>query len=197
MPFEVFENRENSKAIIDVTQRKGCDAFLKVDLDFLPVLTRLYPWQRIDSEIVKTIPVGTTTREFNLRTLAFWFKYKNARRDEMAEASAFHSADRLDWGSGNLYSRWREGLLAERYKNRVDPVLDLDAKIPTIDMRCPRKLKEGEVEPLRPATLVLKSPASRDVYVKTPESSIVGPMPVVDTEDGPREIEFASPDPED
>jgi hypothetical protein len=209
MPFDV--DHAHPKVLVDITGQKRYDESLKIDPDFLPVLVRLYPWElvesrvkvnkrpwkRIDLDIIKSVPVGSGMRKFNLSIFAFWWKYKNARRDEMAEAIAFHSADRLDWSSGNLYSRWREGLLAERYKNRVDPVLDLDAKIPTIDARFPRKLKEGEVEPLRPATLVLKTPASRDVYVKTPESSIVGPMPVVDTEDGPREIEFAAPDPED
>lgn len=117
---KVFEN--DKVAVIDVTVRKGCDQFLKVDREFLPVLTRFYPWERIDTDVIKTVRVGTVTREFNLLKLAFWFRYPRCGRDEMMKAIEFHSADRLDWTSANLYSRWREGLLAEKYKDRVDPV---------------------------------------------------------------------------
>jgi hypothetical protein len=122
MPYEVFENEKT--AIVDVTRRAGDDKFLKIEKIFLPTLVRLYPWERRESRVIKTIPVGSTSCEFDLATLAFWFKYRNARRDEMQQAIAFHSADQLDWTDRNLYSRWREGIFAERYKNRVDPVLD-------------------------------------------------------------------------
>jgi hypothetical protein len=123
MPHAVYENL--TTAIIDVTKRVGDDKFLKVEKDFLPTLIRLYPWERRDSSVIKIIPVGNSvTREFNLAILAFWFQHRNANRDEMREAVAFHSADRLDWTAKNLYSRWREGLLAERYAGRVNPLLD-------------------------------------------------------------------------
>lgn len=122
MPHPVFENL--TTAIIDLTKRAGDDKFLKVEKDFLPTLIRLYPWERRESQVIKIIPVGGTTREFDLAILAFWFRHRNANRDEMREAVAFHSADRLDWTATNLYSRWREGLLAEKFRDRVDPVLD-------------------------------------------------------------------------
>ena len=122
MPFAVYENA--TAAIVDVTKRAGDDKFLKVERDFLPTLIRLYPWERRESSIVKEIPVGSLTREFDLAALAFWFKYRNAGRSELAEAVTFHSADRLDWTAKNLYSRWREGLLAEKYAGRVNPLLD-------------------------------------------------------------------------
>jgi hypothetical protein len=122
MPHAVFENL--TTAIIDLTKRAGDDKFLKIEKDFLPTLIRLYPWGRRESRVIKVIPVGGTTREFDLSVLAFWFRHRNANRDEMASAMAFHSADRLDWTAKNLYSRWREGLLAEKFRDRVDPILD-------------------------------------------------------------------------
>jgi len=181
MPFEVFENCEH--AIVDVTRRKGCDSFLKIDREFLPTLVKLYPWERVEDTIIKTIPIDGCAREFNVVTLAFWSKYRNANRDEMAKAISFHSADRLDWTSGNLYSRWREGLLAERFKNRVDPVLDCDTKIPTIDARFPKKLKEGEREPIQPCRVVSVTSTGSDVFTEKPGKQSL----VVPAFDGPLE----------
>lgn len=123
----VFKGKE--AVIVDMSKRRGM--FLKVDSDFFPVLERLYPFERQDDKVIKVVPVGHSTREFDLSVLAFWFKYRNARRDEMQRAIAFHSADRLDWTKGNLYSRWREGLLAERYAGRVDPMPEDAGRIET------------------------------------------------------------------
>lgn len=122
MPHEVQHNGE--VCIIDLPKqtKQKRDYMLKVDAVFLPTLEILYPWQRVGDSVVKFVPSGSLIREFHLEQLAFWFKYRNCSREEMREALAFHSADRLDWSSRNLYSRWREGLLAERYSKRVDPI---------------------------------------------------------------------------
>jgi hypothetical protein len=122
MPHAVQHNAE--VCIIDLPKqpKQKRDYMLKADAVFLPTLELLYPWQRVGDSVVKFVPTGSLIREFHLEQLAFWFKYRNCSREEMREALAFHSADRLDWSSKNLYSRWREGLLAERYAKRVDPV---------------------------------------------------------------------------
>jgi hypothetical protein len=135
MPHAVRHNAE--VCIIDLPKqpKQKRDYLLKVDAVFLPMLELLYPWQRVEDRVVKFVPTGSLIREFHLEQLAFWFKYRNCSREEMQEALAFHSADRLDWSSRNLYSRWREGLLAERYASRVDPLPVDTGCVPTFDAR--------------------------------------------------------------
>lgn len=115
----VFRNA--GTVIVDMTKRRGLDKFLKVDAEFFPTLERLYPFERRGDKVIKTVLIGSTTKEFDLKILAFWFKYRNALRAEMDRAITLHSADTLDWTSANIYSRWREGGLAERFAARVDP----------------------------------------------------------------------------
>jgi hypothetical protein len=126
---------------------------------------------------VKSVPVGSVTRVLDLSVLAFWWKYRNPSQEEMDAAIAFHSKDRLDWTSGNLYSRWREGLMAEKYKNRVDPIPEpkSDIKIPTFDSKSPPK--KGDEEIVRPASLVVFGETNSGmVWDKKPsKSSLVLP----------------------
>jgi hypothetical protein len=114
----VFTNA--GTVIVDMTKRKGMDRFLKVDTEFFPILERLYPFERRGDKVIKVVRVGSV-REFDLKVLAFWHKYRNALRAEMDRAVTFHSADTLDWTTANLYSRWREGGSAERFAARIDP----------------------------------------------------------------------------
>jgi hypothetical protein len=144
-----------ASVIVDLSKRRG-DKFLKVDAEFFPILERLYPFERRDDRVIKTVPVGSSTREFDLAVLAFWFKYRNARRDEMQRALAFHSADRLDWTRSNLYSRWREGMFAERYAGRVDPMPEDAGRIET-------------GEPFGGAILWTRKPTASALVVPMPE----------------------------
>jgi hypothetical protein len=121
MPHKIIHNAD--AVIVDLPRqsKQKKDRLLKVDATFWPTLELLYPWKRVEDTVVKSVPVGNATREFDLVKLAFWFRYRGANRDERNNALTFHSADKLDWTSSNLYSRWREGLFAERYAKRVDP----------------------------------------------------------------------------
>ena len=115
-PFEFVENRD--VAIVDLTKRLDSPKLLKVDAAFLPLLKTLYPFERVDDAVIKRIPVGSTERELNLVSLVFWMLYPDAERDERRAAVSFHNGDRLDWRSSNVYSCWREGPQAARFRNR-------------------------------------------------------------------------------
>ena len=94
---EVFYNE--GSVIIDLPRqpRQKKDRLLKVDETFWPTLELIYPWQRVEDSIIKFVPVGTGVREFDVLQLAFWFRYRNAGKDERENAVSFHSADPLDW----------------------------------------------------------------------------------------------------
>jgi hypothetical protein len=147
MPHAVYHNGD--VALIDLPRqpRQKRDYVLKVDTTFLPTLERMYPWTRVDDTILKLVPVGATVREFDMVKLAFWFRYRNASRDERDNAMEFHSADCLDWTTANLYSRWREGLLAERFANRVNPVpVDAQSGLTTW-VKTPPSTRTVDMEP--------------------------------------------------
>jgi hypothetical protein len=115
-PFPFIVNAETT--LIDLTKRADSPKILKVDTSFLPLLKRLYPWSREDDSLIKKIPIGSTERELNLVTLVFWMLYPDSEKDERDTAVSFHNGDRLDWRSSNVFSCWREGLLAKRYSDR-------------------------------------------------------------------------------
>lgn len=95
--------------LLDLTRRTDSPKVLKVGADFFPVLQRLYPFERVDDAVVKSLPVGdTSTREFSLVKLAWWFQFPNTTKDEMDNAIRFVDGDRLNWTTGNLFSKWRE-----------------------------------------------------------------------------------------
>jgi hypothetical protein len=100
-PFEVVTNRKT--ASVDLTQRADSPKVLKVNLSFLPVLKRLYPFRREDDVVVKPIPVGAASRELDLVTLAFWLRFPDAERHDRA-AIRFRDGNGLNWAAGNLSS---------------------------------------------------------------------------------------------
>jgi hypothetical protein len=179
----VFKN--DRVVMIDLTQRSGHDKFLKVDAEFFPILERLYPFERRGDKVIKTVPVGSTTREFDLCCVAFWHKYRNAFRDEMNEAIYFKSADSLDWTSGNLLSLWRDSKIkAQRFRSRVDPDPETHqaARIPTEMAKNPTKkeremLEKGAQVPQ--SVFFNATPGTGDVFIKA-KKSIVS---TVDSED--------------
>jgi hypothetical protein len=116
----VHENGDGDSALVDLTRRKDSPKLLKIDLDFLPTLKRLYPFERIDEVVLKHIPVGeTATREFSLVKLAWWSQNPNTTLEEMDKAIGFRNGDKLDWTKENLFSKWKvfaceeEGVPAE------------------------------------------------------------------------------------
>lgn len=113
-PTELYQGN-GRHVLVDLTKRGDAPKVLKVDSDFWVTLQALYPWERVENRIVKQIPVGSTTREFDLRTLAFWRLYPDASREEREHGVEFHKPDPLDWTAENLYSKWREGRLVTRY----------------------------------------------------------------------------------
>jgi hypothetical protein len=118
-PFPTELCQENGRhVLIDLTKRDDSPKILKVDAEFWDVLQSLYPWERVENRIVKQIPVGSTTRGFDLRTLAFWRLYPDASREEREHGCEFHKPDPLDWSAENMYSKWREGPDFERYRDR-------------------------------------------------------------------------------
>jgi hypothetical protein len=169
IPHGVFHNGD--AAIVDLPKqpKQKKDRLLKVDATFWPTLELLYPWSRVEDTIIKLVPMGSTVREFDLVKLAFWFKYRNANRDERDRALAFHNADPLDWTDKNLYSRWREGRFAERFANRVDPLPVDSGVIPTFDARY-GKLVDGK---WMPPTAHSCPPVA---WVKTKSTSRVTPV---------------------
>jgi len=120
-PFDFVENRaehNREAAIVDLTKRADSPKLLKVDATFLPLLKRLYPFERQDEAVIKTIPVGSTARELNLVMFVFWMLYPDSEKDERSTAVSFHNGDRLDWRASNVYSCWREGPQAKRFRDR-------------------------------------------------------------------------------
>jgi hypothetical protein len=103
----VIEN--GTSALVDLTKRADSPKVLKIDLDFLPALRKLYPFDRVDDVVVKNIPVSDRlTREFPIRKFAFWQQHPKIDRVELDEALACHNGDLLDWRRANLYSEWAE-----------------------------------------------------------------------------------------
>jgi len=166
MPHKIVHNAD--AVIVDLPRqsRQKKDRLLKVDAAFWPTLELLYPWTRIEDSVIKFVPVGSVVREFDVVKLAFWFKYRNADRDEREMALAFHNADPLDWTDQNLYSRWREGRFAERYASRVDPLPRDSGFVATMDVR-----KNG-VNPMMPTSRALTyTEPLTNVWVKKPPKS--------------------------
>jgi hypothetical protein len=135
VPHTVFRNEVTGDVIVDLPRqpKQKKDRLLKVDAALWPTLELIYPWERIDDTIVKSVRVGGVFREFDVVKLAFWFRYRHATKEERDTAIAFHSADTLDWTASNLYSRWREGLFAERRKTWILP--ENNQIIPTLAMK--------------------------------------------------------------
>ena len=98
-PVGIIEN--DRFAVLDVTKRSDSPKLLKVDVEFLPVLKTLYPWNREDDKIIKTIPIGSTVRELNLLTLACWLKDSRLDVNRMT-AFRFENLDPLDWTGSNV-----------------------------------------------------------------------------------------------
>lgn len=118
-PFPIELCQQNGRhVLVDLTKRGDAPKVLKVDSEFWDVLQSLYPWERVQNRIIKQIPVGTSTRDFDLRTLAFWRLYPDASREEREHGVEFHRPDPLDWTPENLYSKWRGGPDFERYRDR-------------------------------------------------------------------------------
>jgi hypothetical protein len=93
---------ENDRfAILDVTKRSDSPKLLKVDVEFLPTLKTLYPWTREDDTVIKTIPIGSTTRELDLLTLACWLKDSKLDVNRMTRFQ-FENLDPLDWTGSNV-----------------------------------------------------------------------------------------------
>jgi hypothetical protein len=116
MPFPTEER--GGVTFIDVTQREDAPKILKVDTDFARLVVELYPWRREGNQLLKTIPIGSTSREFDLKQLAFWNLYRDAEKPEREHAIDFHDGDPLNWLRTNLFSNWREGWRAESKRNR-------------------------------------------------------------------------------
>jgi hypothetical protein len=160
-PHGVMYNGDTVIVDLPRQRKQKRDYMLKVDAVFWPTMEMLYPWQRIQDTVVKFVPVGATVREFDMVKLAFWFRYRNASRDERDNAMEFHSADYFDWTTANLYSRWREGLLAEKFANRVNPLPSDGGVVPTFDARN-GKLVDGKlVGPTTPNNVNVWIPTSR------------------------------------
>jgi hypothetical protein len=107
IPADLVEQRD-ATTFIDLTARIDSPKILKVDNDFFPVLNRLWTFERQDDVVLKKIPVGVVTREFNLRRLAFWFQHKDVTLVELNEALETRNGDLLDWRRENMFSTWAE-----------------------------------------------------------------------------------------
>jgi hypothetical protein len=124
LPFETRTNGDTM--LVDL----GDTSILKCDKQFFEqVLVPLYPFEVRGTKkfkLVKAIPMGENAeREVDLFDLACWHRFPNATKLQRKKC-ALHSADELDWSRTNLYSRLEEGVLHDKYQQRVDPVPEKD-----------------------------------------------------------------------
>jgi hypothetical protein len=80
MTFETYENGEVT--LVDLGQR-----ILKINTNFMPLMTVLFPWEQNGEQIIKRVPVGSRSREFDLAQLAFWNLYGDAEKPEREQAA--------------------------------------------------------------------------------------------------------------